>query len=118
MSYFFFFFSSRRRHTRLQGDWSSDVCSSDLLGEFRAQFGDELADTAANDRWAAAAKATQKVKGTVLLKGVPTVIADLRGPIHVVASGNPGLATGGSGDLLAGFSGAFLAPGRPGPAAA
>src|SRR5256885_845815 len=28
-----FFFSSRRRHTRLQGDWSSDVCSSDLLGD-------------------------------------------------------------------------------------
>src|SRR2546426_2273479 len=28
----FFFFSSRRRHTRLQGDWSSDVCSSDLPG--------------------------------------------------------------------------------------
>src|SRR2546426_1898023 len=28
---FFFFFSSRRRHTRLQGDWSSDVCSSDLF---------------------------------------------------------------------------------------
>src|SRR5205807_6186391 len=27
---FYFFFSSRRRHTRLQGDWSSDVCSSDL----------------------------------------------------------------------------------------
>src|SRR5256885_16549538 len=33
---FFFFFSSRRRHTRLQGDWSSDVCSSDLRpGESR-----------------------------------------------------------------------------------
>src|SRR5256885_11933136 len=29
------FFSSRRRHTRLQGDWSSDVCSSDLLKGFR-----------------------------------------------------------------------------------
>src|SRR2546426_8400925 len=28
--YICFFFSSRRRHTRLQGDWSSDVCSSDL----------------------------------------------------------------------------------------
>src|SRR5688500_19852088 len=26
----YFFFSSRRRHTSLQGDWSSDVCSSDL----------------------------------------------------------------------------------------
>src|SRR5256885_8224780 len=30
LGWFFFFFSSRRRHTRLQGDWSSDVCSSDL----------------------------------------------------------------------------------------
>src|SRR5688500_19838363 len=30
MPHFVFFFSSRRRHTRLQGDWSSDVCSSDL----------------------------------------------------------------------------------------
>src|SRR5256885_3391989 len=29
-----FFFSSRRRHTRLQGDWSSDVCSSDLMGTY------------------------------------------------------------------------------------
>src|SRR5206468_7731583 len=27
-----FFFSSRRRHTRSDRDWSSDVCSSDLLG--------------------------------------------------------------------------------------
>src|SRR5690348_13704543 len=29
----FFFFSSRRRHTRWTGDWSSDVCSSDLGAE-------------------------------------------------------------------------------------
>src|SRR5437763_7795255 len=28
--FYFFFFSSRRRHTRYIGDWSSDVCSSDL----------------------------------------------------------------------------------------
>src|SRR5256885_5931328 len=35
-----FFFSSRRRHTRLQGDWSSDVCSSDLhLGALRDRRG-------------------------------------------------------------------------------
>src|SRR3989454_7885077 len=33
--FLFFFFSSRRRHTRLQGDWSSDVCSSDLLPRAR-----------------------------------------------------------------------------------
>src|SRR5437764_23271 len=30
--FLFFFFSSRRRHTRYIGDWSSDVCSSDLAG--------------------------------------------------------------------------------------
>src|SRR5712675_1063119 len=30
---FFFFFSSRRRHTRCSRDWSSDVCSSDLLDQ-------------------------------------------------------------------------------------
>src|SRR3989449_351993 len=29
--YYFFFFSSRRRHTRCSRDWSSDVCSSDLV---------------------------------------------------------------------------------------
>src|ERR1039458_8126510 len=31
VSFFFFFFSSRRWHTRCLSDWSSDVCSSDLL---------------------------------------------------------------------------------------
>src|SRR5260370_15074993 len=29
-----FFFSSRRRHTRFKCDWSSDVCSSDLVPEY------------------------------------------------------------------------------------
>jgi ADP-dependent NAD(P)H-hydrate dehydratase / NAD(P)H-hydrate epimerase len=94
------------------------VCTPHV-GEFRALAGDTLADEAANDRWSAAARAAAKLKCTMLLKGVPTVIADLRGPEHVVASGNPGLATGGSGDLLAGFIGAFLARGTaPAEAAA
>src|SRR5262245_64645870 len=31
MAFFSFFFSSRRRHTRCLSDWSSDVCSSDLV---------------------------------------------------------------------------------------
>src|SRR3712207_2245628 len=34
----FFFFSSRRRHTRYWRDWSSDVCSSDLLGGLAARM--------------------------------------------------------------------------------
>src|SRR6266516_7372536 len=40
---FVFFFSSRRRHTRSYGDWSSDVCSSDLgLFEHVTVEGDAL----------------------------------------------------------------------------
>src|SRR5262245_65358501 len=42
-SYFFiaFFFSSRRRHTRCLSDWSSDVCSSDLVDRLRRVVIDE-----------------------------------------------------------------------------
>src|SRR5256885_10826302 len=43
-----FFFSSRRRHTRLQGDWSSDVCSSDLSLSIAAQVADALAEAHAH----------------------------------------------------------------------
>src|SRR5207253_5482904 len=39
---FFFFFSSRRRHTRWPRDWSSDVCSSDLVDADRASPGGDL----------------------------------------------------------------------------
>src|SRR5436190_17398858 len=38
-SVFFFFFSSRRRHTRSLCDWSSDVCSSDLVPRPRIAAG-------------------------------------------------------------------------------
>src|SRR5207248_8890845 len=42
----FFFFSSRRRHTRSYGDWSSDVCSSDLhAGARQHAEADEAVDT-------------------------------------------------------------------------
>src|SRR5437762_7136719 len=37
ISFGFFFFSSRRRHTRYIGDWSSDVCSSDLAALARGE---------------------------------------------------------------------------------
>src|SRR6266508_4769367 len=42
--FFFFFFSSRRRHTRWPRDWSSDVCSSDLLEVVEIE--DEQGETA------------------------------------------------------------------------
>src|SRR5256885_13971794 len=41
---FIFFFSSRRRHTRLQGDWSSDVCSSDLCPQLQIRLAFDAVD--------------------------------------------------------------------------
>src|SRR5215475_13916394 len=47
---FFFFFSSRRRHTRFSRDWSSDVCSSDLLhGKVAETFWDTRTNVSADD---------------------------------------------------------------------
>src|SRR5215467_15559393 len=45
----YFFFSSRRRHTRLQGDWSSDVCSSDLGGAAGLLHAGEFVDLLVSD---------------------------------------------------------------------
>src|SRR5258707_14414673 len=44
--FFFFFFSSRRRHTRYWRDWSSDVCSSDLLSAAAQRAGLSLGELA------------------------------------------------------------------------
>src|SRR5690348_6304838 len=50
-----FFFSSRRRHTRWTGDWSSDVCSSDLTYEIMRYWDEDLPDWDADDHEFAAA---------------------------------------------------------------
>src|SRR5690606_10442172 len=42
----FFFLSSRRRHTRFPRDWSSDVCSSDLIKGTRPRSADPVEDAA------------------------------------------------------------------------
>jgi NAD(P)H-hydrate repair Nnr-like enzyme with NAD(P)H-hydrate dehydratase domain len=60
----------------------------------------------------AAAPAAQS-GATVLLKGVPTVVARGGRPVLTVAAGNPGLATGGSGDVLSGLVGTALAQQLP-----
>jgi NAD(P)H-hydrate epimerase len=76
-------------------------------GEFRRLF-PEYADGIELDPWAAATAAAAVSGCAVLLKGVPTVIAGRDGSVLTVASGNPGLATGGSGDILSGLSATML----------
>lgn len=80
-------------------------------GEFRALF-PALAAQRELDPWAAAAAAADETGTTVLLKGVPTVVAAPGKRLLTVVAGNPGLATGGSGDVLSGLVAANLAGGQ------
>jgi NAD(P)H-hydrate epimerase len=86
-------------------------------GEFRALF-PALAGRRELDPWGAAAAAAEETGAVVLLKGVPTVVAVPGRPPLTVAAGNPGLATGGSGDVLSGIIGTALAQGLEPRAAA
>jgi hydroxyethylthiazole kinase-like uncharacterized protein yjeF len=65
------------------------------------------------DRLEHARELAMRLNAVVVLKGAGSVIARPDGFVAVNTSGNPGLATGGSGDVLAGFCGALLAQGWP-----
>src|SRR5688500_3654001 len=77
-----FFFSSRRRHTRLQGDWSSDVCSSDLHQQTAAMTNSAIT-SASRTRTAAKAGA----------RPPPPVRRSCAGAL--IGSGGPGELGGG-----------------------
>jgi len=70
------------------------------------------------DRLGLAAASARAWRAVVVLKGARTVVADPDGPPAVIPTGNAGLATGGTGDVLAGLCGALLAGGLPAVAAA
>ena len=64
------------------------------------------------DRFAAVRALHEHWGSTVLLKGVGTLVASGgREPVSLIAAGNPGMATGGMGDVLSGVIGALLAQG-------
>src|SRR6266850_6308219 len=102
MYFFFFFFSSRRRHTRLQGDWSSDVCSSDLLPivteavdqaslDCVVAYADVIQIGARNMMNYELLKAAGRLTKPVLLKrGMSATLEDLLlSAEYVLAQGNP-----------------------------
>ena len=85
-----------------------------LLTPHRGEFGalvPRLAEQARHDPFGAAAAAADALGAGVLLKGVPTVIAAPGARPLVSAAGNPGLATGGTGDVLSGMAATWLARG-------
>ncbi|MFH1413438.1 MAG: NAD(P)H-hydrate dehydratase [Candidatus Omnitrophota bacterium] len=63
------------------------------------------------DREGAVKEFVKKNKVTLVLKGHHTLVADHRGNFYTNRSGNPGMATAGSGDVLSGVIGAFVGQG-------
>jgi hydroxyethylthiazole kinase-like uncharacterized protein yjeF len=79
-------------------------------GEMSRLLGVTVAEVQ-RDRVSAARLLARDAQVTVMLKGARTVIARDDGEVFINPTGNPGMATGGSGDVLAGICGALLAQG-------
>ncbi len=79
-------------------------------GELSRLMEIELKDVL-EDRMAAAIESALRFGCVVLLKGAPTFIADPDGNIRLNPTGNAGMATGGTGDVLSGIIGSLLAQG-------
>jgi len=75
-------------------------------GEFERLFGKPV-----TDRWEQAREAAETTGKTVVLKGAGTIIAETGHKLAVNLTGNPGMATGGSGDVLSGLLTGLLGQG-------
>jgi NAD(P)H-hydrate epimerase len=65
------------------------------------------------DRVGAARELVERFRCPVVLKGAGTLVAEPEAPVILIPVGNPGMATAGTGDVLAGVMGAFLGRGIP-----
>jgi hydroxyethylthiazole kinase-like uncharacterized protein yjeF len=83
-------------------------------GEFAHMRGQKVPP----DRIGAARQLADRTRATVLLKGSTTVVAEPGGRVMLSSTGDPRLATAGTGDVLSGIVGAFLAQGLDGAEAA
>jgi len=79
-------------------------------GEMARLVGKSVAEVQAS-RIATASSFAKAHRAVVVLKGARTVVANPDGQVRVNPTGNPGMATGGTGDVLSGMVGAFLAQG-------
>jgi NAD(P)H-hydrate epimerase len=88
----------------------SPVILTPHAGEFAALTGGEAAE-ADRFRVSAARDAARRFGSVVVLKGAPTVTAAPGGAVYVNSTGNPGMATIGSGDILTGLVAGIMAQG-------
>ncbi|MCK4563928.1 MAG: NAD(P)H-hydrate dehydratase, partial [Verrucomicrobia bacterium] len=81
-------------------------------GEFATLFGLKVGDVQ-EDRFGLAKMAAVKLGATVVLKGAGTLVAAPEHPLAINLTGNPGMASGGSGDVLAGIIAGLAGQGIP-----
>jgi hydroxyethylthiazole kinase-like uncharacterized protein yjeF len=86
-------------------------------GEMARFIGQPL-DSVLKRRQEIARETAAKCRATVVLKGAGTIVADPSGEVYLNATGNSGLATGGTGDVLTGIIVSFLGQGVPATIAA
>lgn len=91
-------------------DRLEDLIITPHIGEFAALTGENIGPIKANLIDAARGFVTQH-PCTLVLKGAPTIVAAKDGTICVNSTGNPALASGGTGDVLTGMIAAFRAQG-------
>jgi NAD(P)H-hydrate epimerase len=83
-------------------------CLTPHPGEMARLLGTDLGDVQ-RDRLAAAREFARAHRVYLVLKGAMSVLADPEGRVYLNPTGNPGMASGGMGDVLTGMVGAFLA---------
>jgi NAD(P)H-hydrate epimerase len=91
-------------------------CLTPHPGEMARLLGTTVAEVE-RDRVGIARRLATEHRASVVLKGGGSVIAVPTGEVYISPTGNPGMASGGTGDVLTGMVGAYLARGLP-PAAA
>jgi NAD(P)H-hydrate epimerase len=67
--------------------------------------------TIQSDRFQSTRDLHEKYHGPVVLKGAGSVVTDLEGNLYVCSEGNPGMSTGGMGDVLTGVIAGLVAQG-------
>jgi len=94
-------------------DWLRDRDAPTVVTPHDGEFQRLAGGAPGDDRIAAALHLADRMDAVVLLKGDRTIIATPDGRVFVNPTGTPALATGGTGDVLAGLLGSLLAAGQP-----
>lgn len=97
-------------HTELFANYKGDLVLTPHPGEMARLLGIEITEVQ-NNRLSIAIDAAREWKSVVVLKGNRTLIATPEGKVFVNVTGNPGMGTGGTGDVLTGIIGGLMAQG-------